>query len=329
MGLPSSRSRRLGFLLGAFALGLKAQDPPGSRILFETGFEAFEGYTVTRDLVGPDGRGQNGWTSVGHGGNGLLQEPLEGFLGQYAYIGFQAPAAGDSFFNLFRPVRLAPTGNPAPVVVFQVTMGLWDDPNANGPRDDFRWSVYTPDDRRLLTLDFHGATQEIDFALDDGQGFRSTGFQFEFGWNFRLELVLSFGRNRWSAWIDNTAVVWEQPITTAEPNGLELGSIDAVWAANAAGTWDDNYMLFDDYRILAVPPAAMPPQLEWMGFAADGRARLRIWGEPGVDYRIESSVDLERWMPRGQVRAGSPDGVAEFVDPEFTATRSYRAVSIP
>ena len=329
MPWPSFVPFRLAAAIGILAFGLRAEDPPGSRILFETGFEAFEGYALSRDLVGPDGRGQNGWTAVGYGGNGLLAESLEGFEGQYAYVGYQPPSDAGLFFNLFRPVRFAPSGGNPPVVVFQVTLGIWDAPVTNGAHDDFRWSVYTPDDHRLLTLDFHGAGEEIDFALDDNLGFRSTGFGFEYGQVYRLELVMSLGRNRWSAWINGTPVVWEQPVSTVPGKRLELGSIDAVWAANRAGTWDDNYMLFDDYRILAVPGASMPAQLELAGPTADGTARLRIWGEPGVDYRIQSSTDLVNWTERGVVRASAPDGLAEFQDPEVTATKSYRAVSVP
>lgn len=314
-------------LIAATRVQTQASTTAG-RVLFETGFERFEGYDPELDLVDALGRGQNGWTSVGHGGNGLLAQALAGFQGQYAYLGYQGPTNASVSVNLFRPIRLVPDTNAAPVVVFQVTFSLRDDTPSPATADDFRWSVYTPDDHRLITLDCHGPDQSINYALDDGKGFIGTGFQFEYGAVYELQISMSFGRNRWSATLNGTTVVYELPLTTGTRTP-SLGSVDAVWAAHPRGTWDDNYMLFDDYRIVAYPPDAVAPLMELAGIDPQGKALLKVWGEPGVRYRIQSSNDLKVWIDRDTVTATAPDGLATWTDTQPTATRYYQAVALP
>lgn len=321
-------------VLLVLALGLALTAPmrasgPAGRVLFETGFERFEGYDPALDLVDGLGRGQNGWMSVGRGGNGLLTNLLADFTGQYAYIGYQGPTNRDTSVNLFRPVRLQPDTNALPVVVFRVTFSVRDDTPSPASADDFRWSVYTPDDHRLLTLDFHGPDQSINYALDDGKGFVGTGFQFEYGAVYDLELWMSFGRKRWSASLNGASVAYELPLTTTLARRPALGSVDVVWAAHPKGTWDDNYLLFDDYRIVAYPPNAVAPLMEFDRLDAQGRAVLKVWGEPGVRYRIQSSNDLSVWTDRETVSPSGGDGLAVWTDPQPTATRAYRAVALP
>ena len=298
------------------------------RVLFETGFERFEGYDSTLDLVDSLGRGQNGWIAVGHGGNGLLTNQVDGFTGQYAYMGYQGPTNKSFSANLFRPVLLVPDTNTLPVVVFQATFSIRDDSPSGAAADDFRWSVYTPNDQRLFTLDYHGPDQSINYALDDEKGFIGTGYQFEYDVVYQLEISMSFGRNRLSASLNGTPVVYELPLSTRIQRP-SLGSVDVVWAANPKGTWNDNYMLFDDYRIIAYPPNAVAPLMEMAGLDAQGNARLKVWGEPAVRYRIQSSNDLQTWIDRDIVVAAAPDGLATWTDTQPTGTRYYQAVALP
>jgi hypothetical protein len=319
-------------ILPGLALGDASVKPKsagtGGRVLFETGFERFEGYDPALDLVDALGRGQNGWMAVGQGGNGLLTNLTSDFTGHYAYIGYQGPTNRDTSVNLFRPFQLVPYTNALPVVVFQVTFSLRDDSPSAAEADDFRWSIYTPDDHRLFTLDCHGPDQSINYALDDSKGFIGTGYQFEFGVVYQLEITMSFGRNRWSASLNGTPVAYELPLSTRLTHP-SLGSVDAVWAANPKGTWNDNYMLFDDYRIVAYPPNAVAPLVELAGMDDRSRPRIRIWGEPAVGYRIQSSNDLQTWIDRDTAVATAPEGLATWTDPQPTAARFYRAIALP
>ena len=72
-----------------------------SAVLYETGFEANEGFNIEFDLAG-----QGNWMVEGTGGNGLVDEFFEGF-GQQAYIGFVQPAQG-SATSVWRPVNFTP-----------------------------------------------------------------------------------------------------------------------------------------------------------------------------------------------------------------------------
>ena len=303
-------------------------DGASSRVLFETGFERFEGYDTAIDLVDAKGKGQNGWTSVGYGGNGILSEIIPDFSGQYAYVGFQTPTNMSGFFNVFRPINFKPVSNAAPVLVFQVLMSLRDALPSPATADDFRWSVYTPDDRRLFTLDFHGPDQSITYALDDEVGFRASGYDFDYGATYQLEISMSFARNKWSASLNGYNVVFEQSISTTN-KPLALGSVDCVWAANGAGTWDDNYLIFDNYRIIALPASGVAPVLEVVSSVDSKPLQLRIWGEPNVFYRVQSSNDLFTWVDRAVVEANSPDGLALFTETQVAASRNYRAISVP
>lgn len=294
------------------------------RVLYETGFEAFEGYSTEKDLVG-----QNGWTSFGTAGNGVLTAGTPGFSGQAAYIGFMASASND-FFNIFRPVNLTPAGGDFPVVQFTVSFQI-EDSTTNSPYfDDFRWSVYNTNDDRLFTLDFANEERLISYLLDDDKGFRATGFSFLNGEAYDLAVTLNYSRNLWSATINGAVLVNAAPITTRNAK-LDLADIDAVWAIRTPGKPGDNFMIFDDYKITAQAVWTIPPVVEARGLLNGTQFLLRVLGEPGVIYALDATTDFVQWDEISRKVAQSPGGFAEFADPLVPgrAVRSYRARAIP
>src|SRR5687767_15957440 len=86
-----------------------------SAVLYETGFEANEGFNIDFDLAG-----QGNWMVEGSGGNGLVDEYFEGF-GQQAYIGFSKPTQG-SATSVWRPVSFTPVPAGTAIVHFSVKM---------------------------------------------------------------------------------------------------------------------------------------------------------------------------------------------------------------
>lgn len=303
----------------------RAAAPAAPRVLFETGFEPWEGYDPQKDLAG-----QNGWVAIGEGGNGILPGPLDGFRGNVAYVGFSPPTGTNDLLNLFRPVPLAPVGGALPVVTFTVSFQIFDS-TTNAPYfDDFRWSAYDVREERLFTLDFDNENLVISYALDDGRGFRPTGFSFNANEPYDLTLTLNFGRNLWTADINGSVVVNAQPITTR--GGVpDLNEIDAVWAIRRPGFPGDNFMIFDDYRLVAEAAANLPPTLEPVGLLTTGAFIVRVRGEPGVTYLVEGTSDLKAWQPIGQVTAPAPSGVVDIQDNVRAGPggRYYRAVSRP
>lgn len=317
----------------------KAADvPAGSRILYETGFEPFEGFNATDDLAG-----QGGWigyatdlsgNAVAFGGNGLLPGPTDGFFGQTAYIGFNAPNA-TADFNVWRPINLAPVGGVLPVVQFTVSFQIEASSGALTP-DAFRWSFYNAAEQRLFSLDFDNATREIGAILDDGTAtqappVRPSGFLFRNGEPFDLEVLLNFQRNLWTAKINGVVAVNALPITTKNA-ARTLGDVDAVWLIREPGKPGDNFMIFDDYRIVATPLTEIPSTLEVIGIVQpSGAFVVRVLGEPGVKYQLEASTNGTDWFAVGNGTAQSPDGYVDIQDASAkdSGSRLYRAVSVP
>ncbi len=288
---------------------------PLPRILFETGFEPWEGYDLETDLSG-----QNNWVSEGTGGNGILEGPLQGFEGNVAYIGFTPPAATNEFLNVWRPINLKPVGKDLPIIQFNVVFQIFDSTTNAAFFDDFRWSVYTSQGERLFTLDFSNEHREISYLLDDDKGFQKTGFGFRNDESYELVLLMNFHRKLWTARINDVVVVNGLPLTTKLAS-IDFGDVDAVWAINGGGTPGDNFMVFDDYQLTAQPVSSIPAMLEPMGVLSNDRFLLRVLGEPGLTYVLESSFDLNQWIPAGSGIAQSPGGYVDFQDPLDTSGR--------
>lgn len=273
-------------------------------VLFSTEFETTEGYSTAADLVG-----QNGWMGEGSTSefwNGLLDNVFEN-LGQQAYIGFTAPADGSTFVTMWKPLPQSVPANQ-PLVKFSTLMAILDSTNEH--YDDFRWSVYNTSAERLITLDFDNHSLTVNYALDDGNGFVSTGQSFEPNRIYELVIIMDVARNRWSARIDDTVLVTEQPITTTSAS-LDIGDVDAVWSIRDGNNPGDNYMAFDNYSIVAYSDA-IPPALQNVTHLADGSNLLRLTGEANRTYVLEVSTDFQTWTP---IKTNSPpDGIFEYLD---------------
>lgn len=258
------------------------------QVLFYTGFEAAEGYDAGKNL-----RGQQGWLGEGSGGNGLVRDFFEG-LGQQAFVGYAPPAPKDEVLSVWRPFQVPAPTPDRPVWKFSVWMQVVD--STNGEYDDFRWSAYNTEGHRLFTLDFDNAALEINYLLDDGRGFRSTGFTFSTEVLYRLEIWLNFARNNWQAVMNGQVVVDAQPITTTGAR-LDLSDIGAVWALRTKGRPGDNYLLFDEYQLTIEPTDHIPATLEGVGLNARGEFELYLHAERNRTFALEVSADLKDWTP--------------------------------
>jgi hypothetical protein len=276
----------LGLATGWGARGWAAVAEP--QVVYWTGFEAAEGYQASRPL-----RGQAGWLGEGSGGNGLVDGFFEGW-GQQAYIGYGPPAPKDDFLSLWRPLE-APTPSPErPVWKFSVWMQIVD--STNGEYDDFRWRAFNSEGQRLFALDFQNATLDISYGLDDGQGFRPTGFTFDPDVIYLLEVWMNFARNNWQAVLNGQVVVDAQPITTTGAR-LDLGDVDVSWALRTKGAPGDNYLLFDEYLVTIEPTDHIPTTIEPVGLNQRREFELYLHGERGRRFALEATADLRNWIP--------------------------------
>ncbi|HXG49444.1 MAG TPA: hypothetical protein VNO52_17610, partial [Methylomirabilota bacterium] len=275
-------------LWAAACLAAGNPSPAGAQtILYATGFEPAEGYEVSLPL-----NGQLGWvgsTAPDCPGNGLRADNGN----HQAYVGIVPLCGDEQVFSLGRPVNFSPLAEGKPRVIFATRMTILD--SQNDFHDCFRWSVFNLSGVRLLTIDFDNTSKGINYLLENSVNFVSTGRRFTNGVAMHLEVSMNFESNRWSATLDGTALVTDQPI--ARPaTALTLRSIDAVWVYNFPFSPGDNALLFDDYRITAgsepvEPPVVAAPRFEGADFV------LRVEGENGRRYAVETTSDFLTWQP--------------------------------
>jgi hypothetical protein len=138
---------------------------------------------------------------------------------------------------------------------------------------------------------------------------------------------MNFARNLWSAALNDQVIVHAKPITTTSAP-LNLGDIDAVWYMRDPGAPGDNYMLFDDYAITAEAANSIAARLESIGVKTGYQAR--VYAEPGVNCRVETSSDFQHWTP---LLTNTPpaNGSFEFKDPAPPTAqhRFYRVAQGP
>ena len=306
----------LGILFGVVFASVWPAGATVTTNIFSTQFEATEGYSTTTNLVG-----QNGWLGFGSGGNGLVPDSFTN-QGQQAYIGYFAPDPGDNQLSVWRPINFSPIPTNVSIVQFSVLMSIVDSSTTN--YDEFYWSVYNAQGDRLFTLDFDNYDLGIYYALDGTNGFVWTGESFTNDDTKTLVLTMNFPGNSWSATLDSTLLVTNQPITTTGAP-LNLGDVDAVWAVFDPATPGDNYLLFDNYRITAEIEPPLAPRLQSLGRTGDGQFLLRVLGASGARFAIEATTNLTQWTAlKTNVIT---DGFFDYVDssaPVF-ARRFYRA----
>ena len=268
--------------------------------------------------------GQNGWTSYPEGGNGLVTDFFPGF-GQQAYLGSFAPVAATDSLIVWKPLGFDPLAAGQPVVTFSVTMEIFDSSEEFlTDRDCFRWSVYNTNGTRLCSLDFDNATTEISYLLDSGS-FVSTGFGFDRETGvYDLIVTLDFAANQWTASLNGTNVVEALPLTTTSAP-RHLGDISAAWVLHeGAQRFGDNFMVFDDYHVVADVAPAEPFRLESLGTVPGVGWVLRLRGQPGRRYAIEATADFTHWTALKTNEA--TDGSFDYLDrgSPVPARRFYR-----
>ncbi len=287
------------------------------------GFEFDSGYDPAFLLAG-----QMDWIGQGTGGNGLVTNFFSG-RGQQAFVGYFPPTTTEETLNVWRPLNLSPGKLRFPMVKFSVTMQIVD--STNNSYDDFRWSVYNTNGFRLFSLDFDNFAGVISYGLNDTNGFISTGFTFANDGSYDLEINMNFSSNTWSAFLNDTVIVNGKPISTSAANDLSLGDIDAVWALRDPKKPGDNFMVFDDYKITAESELALPVKLETLVHLPHQGFLLRLHGEPGRSYALESSEDFRFWRSIKTNTAPVPDGTFDYLDSRATnqPIRFYRARLLP
>ena len=290
--------------------------------LYATRFEVAEGFSTNATLAG-----QGGWTKAGSGGNGIVTNYILG-LGQQAYIGYFAPAAGDTALAVWKPVNFAP--NNASLVHFSVEMSVIDSStNQNGlNRDEFYWTVYNNAGDRLFGVLFDNYDLSIWHELDDGFIY-DTGWSFENEESYTLEVTMNFSASRWGATLNGTQIVTNQLITT-KGAARSFGDADAEWVLGITNKPGNNYLIFDNYTVTADALPSVVPSVQSPVTVAGGQKQIRVSGKNNAAYAIEGSTNLVKWTSLRKNVANS-SGYFDYTDTNAPALkqRFYRARWVP
>tara|TARA_B100001250_G_scaffold345413_1_gene314834 strand:+ start:367 stop:1320 length:954 start_codon:yes stop_codon:yes gene_type:complete len=275
------------------------------QIIYQTGFEPEEGYELQYTLAG-----QSGWQAEGTGGNGLIKDTFQD-LGNQAYIGFWPPENdNEGYINLWRPIETLTAEIKS--IRFSVVMMIADSEDTQ--RDEFRWTIYNSETKRLASVDFDNHTQTINYELDDDEGFRDTGFSFERDTAYDLTIDIDFLGNNWAAKIGDVYIIENQPLTTSNAK-LELGDISAVWVLREIGKPGENFMVFDDYKI-EENPTINPPNNE---LSIEMINNLPVITFAPGKYLLQSSDNLTNWEDLSVI-----EGASKFIDKDYNIKKSQR-----
>jgi kumamolisin len=261
---------------GSISLSIYPQQ--ASTVLYSTGFEAKEGFTAGQPLAG-----QDGWMTQYTGGNGIVTG-FDGMSGQQAYVGYSPPTnPGDGGVFAYHPVDYSPLTTGQPVVKFSVEMAIND--SNNGNYDDFQWRLYNSKGHNFFTVDFSNYDLHVYYSEDGGNTLLSTGVQFANNSPMELEVTMDYAHNKWGATLNGSNLVQNKAIRTGSAL-LDFGDMDAVWQIYDVANPGDNYMLFDNYSIVAgenpTPRITFQPQSQsvvqgnsaTLGVVASGQAPL-------------------------------------------------------
>ncbi len=320
--------RTLFILLATALLWLTNASLSAPWVIYETGFEPPEfelGYTL-------DGQGDwlvPWWATPAD--EALTSQIDTGYfegMGQQALIGWSAPTGMVESVSAYRPLFVDPAGRGLPLVVFSVTMAIFDDtePDPNS----FRWVVYNREEsnNRLFALDFDLASNQIAYLIDDDPQAIETGYGFFPESLYELVITMNMASNVWSAQLNSQLVVNAAPMTLSGRT-LDLGDIDAAWVLGpGSDDFGDSYMAFDNFKVVADASSPLPCRVIPRGHWIDGSFLIEIEGEPGRTYALEASSDLEQWFT---LAVNTPeDGRFVVLDTEVAgwAWQYYRARTV-
>lgn len=295
-----------------------------TNVLYETGFEFEEGFAPSKPLDE-----LNDWSAFGSGSCGLLTNFFPG-RGQQAYLGKFQTNFDNKFLYVWHDINFKPKTNEAAIARFFTSMQIVASTNPH--KDEFQWAVYNTELRRLFSINFNNETQLISYSLENEVAPHDTGLSFSNNLTYKFEILMNFPRNTWSAILGAKEIISNQPMTTKD-SALTLGDVDAVWIIHRTGFPGNNYMVFDDYRIIIEVSERPPSPALKLLIEKDAITRsvlVRIQGPPRFKYALDASTNLTRWtalVTNTMDDRGS--NAYEEIRPVSSNKRYYRARQSP
>jgi hypothetical protein len=280
-----------------------------SNLLYQTGFEAGEGFQLGKGLTN-----QSGWVGDGDGTNGIRAGMMPG-LGQQAFIGGGTASLSQGSMGVWHPISTGIATN----AVVEFTAWLRIEDSNNGEYDEFQWMADRPQDSYFI-IDFDNSNNEVWYYLSEDADWHPSSVSFENGRTYRLKVSMDFGRNRWSAWLDETAMMSEEKITNLKkPYGLS--DIGARWVAADNTRPGDNYMVFDEYRIELLREPVIKKQPQSVSVVEGNRIRLEAEAAGGGTLRYQW------WLNGTHAPAGATNTVLDLVNIQPADAGDYTLVA--
>lgn len=295
------KSKIIRSLLSALVICTFAMTGYSNEVLFETGFEADEGYQPNSNM-----RGVNGWVANFDGGTGIPDDIFFDGFGQQAFIGF-APFDGISETNfslfLWHPIQFVPAASEKPTIEFSVDFQIYD--SSTEARDDFRWSFFNADSERLFTLDFDNRNLRVNYLIGRNNEFFETRTTFDNDTIYSLNVTLDFESNTWTARLNDKVITANQALFEDQVTP-SLGDVSAMWVVNDTANPGDNFMVFDNYKVVKVTESKSPPPVTVnIERSSAGELLLRARAEEASAWVIEGSDDLSQWNAILNVELGT------------------------
>jgi hypothetical protein len=297
---------------------------------FSTGFESTEGYISGTGLTG-----QQSWvgyvvstnlvfTNATSAGNGVISPGLGG-SGQAAYVGLTPlPKAYNNYIEQLRFLNLDPIGSGLSQVDFSAKVKIMD--STVFFYDYFYWDFYNTNGNFLFGIEFNNDFLRIS-AVNSTNKASKLG-NYTNGVEYALGVSMNFASNRYSVTWNGSTITNNLPIAL---NGLplSLGSIAAVWQPSTPTNGADNYMIFDDMRVISSVPVPARPQLKLLTPGGSSAATLQLTGQEGARFAVDGSTNLVTWLAVATNTVSG--GTAAYVDATVVGktTRYYRARWVP
>jgi hypothetical protein len=256
--------------------------------VFQTDFEAAEGYVAGTSLLGQ--AGWHGLSPISAEAAGVAVDPQnQPALGQFGYIGgYRIPVLGTNATELTetkqivtRNIAYTPGTDGGNVVMISMDLvPFYDSPDSF---DQFGVAIVNSYQQPLCTvaLSTLGSQLVVIDQLDEA-GASAPGVSYVSGNRYELRFELDFGNNTWSAWFGGQVAATKRRLSTAGM-AADIGSIAFTWGRYTIfpDSSANHYLIFDKLRVSAEPP----PSLD---------ASISLTSVPGsldIDLSIATSPD--------------------------------------
>ena len=211
------------------------------RIIYETNFEVDQGFNPNYEL-----RDQEKWKIEGSAGNGFIQNSFGENSGNQAYIGAFKPNDVNEEYLIGWP-EINGITDLDKKFTFSVSLMVAD--SQEGSKDYFQWAVFNSQLKPLITIDFDNQNKNIGYIIGQNGDLINSGFTFNNGLIYDLTMIVDLELRVFTLKIGGEKILDNIAINLNDTK-FDFSEVNAVWSFSEIGNPGDNFMSFDDYKIV-------------------------------------------------------------------------------